>query len=90
MDKEPTLSLHCVRNNGLCESTELAHHTLSEARELARQVLYDGKDLYTEVDICNEDETLETILNAPEPMNLSEVLLVDDHAGDTILVSKGF
>jgi hypothetical protein len=85
MDKELTLSLQCIRNNGLRESTELTDHTLSEARELARQVLCVGKDLYTEVNICNADRTIETIQNAPEPMNLSQVVLIDDDAGDTIL-----
>jgi chemotaxis family two-component system response regulator Rcp1 len=85
--KKPTLSLHCVRRNGRREKTELRHRTLSEARELAHRVLDVGNGLYTQVDICTEDGTIETIGNSTA-RNQSEVLLVEDNAGDALLIGQ--
>ena len=67
MDKKPTLSLDYVRKNGGRETTKVAACTLSEARKLAKRVLRLGKGLYTEVDICTENGTIETIRNTPRP-----------------------
>jgi chemotaxis family two-component system response regulator Rcp1 len=88
MNKQPTLSLDCVRENGRRETTKLSTHTLSEARELAQRVLHLGKGLYTEVDICSGDGTIETIQNTHRPKNPSEVLLVEDNAGDALLIGQ--
>jgi len=88
MGDQPTLSLHCIRKNGRREKTSLAHHTLSEARELAERVLRGGAGLYREVDICDEYGTLETIQNPAAPTNPSEVLLVEDNAGDALMVRQ--
>ncbi len=46
------------------EQAKLEHQTLADARELAIWVLQAGNGLYTEVDICSEDGTIETIPNA--------------------------
>jgi CheY-like chemotaxis protein len=86
MDK--TLSLDCVRENGRRETTKLPTRTLSEARELAQRVLYLGNGLYREVDICTEDGTIETIQNTARPRSPSEVLLVEDNAGDALLIGQ--
>jgi chemotaxis family two-component system response regulator Rcp1 len=80
--EEPTITLQCVRQNGRRESTKLSHQTLSEARELAYRVLRLGNGLYEEVDICTERGTIETIQNP------SEVLLVEDNAGDALLIGE--
>jgi len=88
MEKTSTLSLDCVRQNGRRETTKLPSRTLSEARELAERVLYLGNGLYTEVDICTEDGTIETIQNTARPMSPSEVLLVEDNAGDALLIGQ--
>jgi CheY-like chemotaxis protein len=88
MTKQMTLSLDCVRKNGRRETTELPTHTLSEARDLAERVLYLGNGLYTEVDICTEDGTIETIQNTVRPRSPSEVLLVEDNAGDALLIGQ--
>ncbi len=63
MDNQPTITLHCIRQDGRRERTKLTHHTMFEARELARWVLHIGNGLYTEVDICTEDGVVETIQN---------------------------
>jgi chemotaxis family two-component system response regulator Rcp1 len=95
MDEKPTISLQCVRKNGRREVTKLLTHTLSEARELANWVLHVGNGLYTEVDICTEAGTIETIQNPAVPiqnpavpMSPSEVLLVEDNAGDALLIGQ--
>jgi chemotaxis family two-component system response regulator Rcp1 len=88
MTKQTTLSLDCVRKNGRRETTELPTHTLSEARELAERVLYLGNGLYTEVDICTEDGIIETIQNTVRPRSPSEILLVEDNAGDALLIGQ--
>jgi len=88
MDTKPTLSLDCVRQNGRRETTKLPACTLSEARKLAERVLYLGNGLYTEVDICDQEGTIETIENTARPMNPSEVLLVEDNAGDVLLIGQ--
>jgi two-component system, chemotaxis family, response regulator Rcp1 len=88
MDKKPALSLECVRKNGRRERTSLPAYNLPEARELAQQVLQLGSRVYTEVDICTEDGTIETIHKTALPMNPSEVLLVEDNAGDALLIGQ--
>jgi chemotaxis family two-component system response regulator Rcp1 len=88
MDNKPTLSLDCVRKNGRRETTKVPTRTLSEARELAKRVLHLGNGLYTRVDICTEDGPIETIRNTALPMHPSEVLLVEDNAGDALLIGQ--
>ena len=63
MDTEPTMTLLSIRKDGKHERTKLAHQTLDDARELAKWVLHVGNGLYTEVDICGEDGTIETVQN---------------------------
>ena len=46
MDKEPTLTLHCVRKNGRRERTKLSLATLSEARDVAQRILRLGVGVY--------------------------------------------
>ena len=67
MDTEPTMTLLSVRKDGKRERTKLAHQTLDDARELAKWVLHVGNGLYTEVDICTENGTIETIQNPAMP-----------------------
>jgi hypothetical protein len=67
MDTEPIITLQCVRKEGRRETTKLAHQTLADARELAKWVLHAGNGLYTEVDICTQDGTIETIQNSATP-----------------------
>jgi hypothetical protein len=67
MDKQPDISLHCLRKNGRREITNVSAHTLSEARDLANWVLHAGNGFYTEVDICTEDGIIETVRNSPAP-----------------------
>ena len=63
MDNRPTITLHYVQKDGRRERTRLTHHTMAEARKVARAMLHAGNGLYTEVDICTEDGTIETIPN---------------------------
>ena len=63
MHIEPTITLYCVRKDGRRERTKISDHTMADARELAEWLLYTGNGLYTEVDICTEDGTFETIRN---------------------------
>jgi hypothetical protein len=73
MDTEPTITLHYVRKDGRRERTKFADHTLSEARELAQWVLNVGNGFYTEVDICNEDGTIERIQNPAVPSEVGRI-----------------
>ena len=61
MGIEPTITLHYVQKDGRCERTRLTHHTMDEARKVAKAMLHVGNGLYTEVLICPEDGTIETI-----------------------------
>jgi len=61
MDNQPTIILHYVQKDGRRERTKLTHHTMAEARQVAKAVLHVGNGLYTEVDICAEDGTIERI-----------------------------
>jgi len=88
MANEPNITLHCVRENGSRERTKLSLNSVSEAREVARRILRLGDGLYAEVDICTQDGTLETVGNSDPPPNPSEVLLVEDNAGDALLVGQ--
>src|ERR1700722_9580803 len=88
MEHKPTLSLDCIRKNGRRETTKLPVRSLPEARELAKRVLHLGNGLYAKVDICTEDGSIETIWNNAVPMSPSEVLLVEDNAGDALLVGQ--
>jgi hypothetical protein len=63
MDTETTSTLYCVREDGRRERTKITDHTMSEARELAEWLLYTGNGLYTQVDICTEDGTFQTMRN---------------------------
>jgi hypothetical protein len=63
MDCRPTITLQYVQKDGKRERTKLTHHTLAEARQVAKAVLHVGNGLYTEVDICAEDGTIERIQN---------------------------
>lgn len=63
MSNQPTITLHFVQKDGKRERTKLTDHTMAEAREVAKAVLQVGNGLYTEVDICSEDGTIETIQN---------------------------
>jgi hypothetical protein len=67
MDHEPNLTLQCIQKDGKRERIRLAHQPLADARELANWVLQAGHGLYTEVDICTEDGTIETIQNPAVP-----------------------
>ena len=84
MYNEPTITLHCRLKNGRRETAQLTHHTLPVAREVAKWVLQAGNGLYTEVDLCTEDGNSETIRSTAPPASApaSEVLLVEDNAGD--------
>jgi two-component system, chemotaxis family, response regulator Rcp1 len=85
MDKEPALTLHCVRKNGRRERTKLSLATLSEAREVAQRILRLGGGVYDEVEICTENGTIETVQNQD---HAPEVLLIEDNAGDALLVGQ--
>jgi CheY-like chemotaxis protein len=90
MTNEPSITLHCISKNGRRDTTKLTHHTLPVAREVAKWVLHAGNGLYDEVEICTEDGNSHTIRStasapsAPAP----EVLLVEDNAGDALLVGQ--
>jgi DNA-binding response OmpR family regulator len=58
---------------------------VSEAREVAQRILRLGSGLYKEIDICTEDGPIETVHPAETP---SEVLLIEDNAGDALLVGQ--
>lgn len=90
MDNPVAITLDCVRKNGRRESTHLTHLTLPVAREAAKWILQAGNGLYTEVDICTEDGPIETIYNTvvPAPAGTPEVLLVEDNAGDALLLGQ--
>ncbi|HEX4592753.1 MAG TPA: response regulator [Bryobacteraceae bacterium] len=86
MEKEPNITLHCVRKNGSRERTKLSLHSIAEAREVAKRILRLGKGIYTDVDICTEKGPIETIGNS-DVMG-PEVLLVEDNAGDALMVGQ--
>ena len=70
MDNQPTITLHYIQKDGRRERTKLTHHTMAEARKVAKAMLHVGNGLYTEVHICTDDGTIETIQNpaAPTPV----------------------
>jgi chemotaxis family two-component system response regulator Rcp1 len=88
VEKEPALTLHCVRKNGRRERTKLSLATLSEARDVAQRILRLGGGLYEEVDICTENGTIETVQNSDLAEHPPEVLLIEDNAGDALLVGQ--
>src|ERR1700677_2596301 len=91
MDYESAIHLHCVRKGGRRDTTKLTHHTIPSARELAKQVVQEGGGFYTQVDICTEDGHIETIdknTDVVAPMGTPEVLLVEDNAGDALLIGQ--
>src|SRR5579872_2973389 len=88
MAKEPTITLHCVRHNGARERTKLSLSSMNEAREVAKRVLRLGNGVYKSVDVCTEDGTVETIINQVDSPNAAKVLLVEDNAGDALLVGQ--
>jgi hypothetical protein len=73
MDNEPTITLHYVQKDGRRERTKLTDHTMAEARKVAKAMLHAGNGLYTEVQICTEDGTIETIQNpaTPSPVEIA-------------------
>jgi hypothetical protein len=73
MDDRPTITLQYVQKDGKRERTKLTHHTLAEARQVAKAVLHVGNGLYTEVDICSEDGTIERIQNPATPSLLGRI-----------------
>jgi hypothetical protein len=62
-----SITLHCVRKDGRRETTELSGHTMSDARELAKWVLTHWNGVYSEIDICADDRTVETVRNSNVP-----------------------
>ena len=62
MDTEPTITLHYVQKDGRRERTKLTQQTMDEARKVAKAVLHAAHGLYAEVDICQDDGTIERIL----------------------------
>jgi chemotaxis family two-component system response regulator Rcp1 len=90
MDNERAIHLHCVRNDGRRETTKLTGHSLPAAREAAKRVLEGGR-FYAQVDICTEDGHIETINKntaVVAPVGTPEVLLVEDNAGDALLIGQ--
>lgn len=87
---EPTITLHCIRKNGSRDTTRLTHHTLPLAREVSKWLLYAGNGKYEAIDICTEDGYRETVQSTvlPAPVATPEVLLVEDNAGDALLVGQ--
>ena len=72
MDNRPTITLHYVQKDGRRERTKLTHHSMDEARKVVKAMLDVGNGLYTEVHICTEDGTIETIQNIePSPVGTS-------------------
>ena len=61
MDNEPTITLLYIQKDGRRERTNLYNHTLDEARKVAKAMLHVAQGRYTEVDICRDDGTIETI-----------------------------
>jgi CheY-like chemotaxis protein len=66
--------------------TKLSLHSVYGAREVAKRILRLGKGMYTDVEICSEDEVLATV--GSWEVNAPEVLLVEDNAGDALLVGQ--
>ena len=73
MDREPIITLHCIRKDGRRETTKLRDHPLCDARELARWVMHIGNGLYTEVHICIADGIVETI-QLPSTADLADTI----------------
>jgi hypothetical protein len=63
MEKQPSITLQYVQKDGRRERTKLAHGSMDEARRFAKAVLHAANGLYTEVDVCQGDETVEKIEN---------------------------
>ena len=63
MEREPIISLQCIRKDGRRETTKLRDHPISDARELAKWVLHIGNGMYTEVEIWIEDGYVEKVQN---------------------------
>ena len=65
-----SITLHCVRKDGTRETTVLSGHTMSDARELANWVLNHWNGVYTEIDICADDGTVETVRSPKVPSSV--------------------
>ncbi len=63
MEKEPSITLQYVQQDGRRERTKLAHGSMDEARKVAKAVLHAANGLYTEADLCQDDETVDRIQN---------------------------
>ena len=67
MGIEPTITLHYVLKDGRRERTKLTRQSMDEARKVAKAVLHAANGLYTQVDICHDDRTMERIQNPAVP-----------------------
>jgi hypothetical protein len=67
MDMEPTITLHYIQKDGRRERIKLTQHTIVEARKVAKAMLHAANGLYTEVDICTDDGTIERVQNLGAP-----------------------
>jgi CheY-like chemotaxis protein len=90
MDNAPAITLNCVQRTGQRDTTTLTHHTLPVAREVAKWVLQAGNGMYTEIDIVTDSGHVETLQDTvlPAPGDTPEVLLVEDSAGDALLIGQ--
>jgi two-component system, chemotaxis family, response regulator Rcp1 len=90
MDNASAITLTCVQKTGQRDTTTLTHHTLPVAREVAKWVLQAAKGRYTEIDIVTESGHVETLHDTvvPAPGDTPEVLLVEDSAGDALLIAQ--
>jgi two-component system, chemotaxis family, response regulator Rcp1 len=90
MHNVPGITLACLQKTGQRDTTTLTHHTLPRAREVAKWVLQAGNGRYTEIDILTENGHVETLHDTvlPAPGDTPEVLLVEDSAGDALLIRQ--
>jgi hypothetical protein len=66
MPIESTITLHCVRKMEGAKPPSFPA-TMSDARELAKWILNHWNGVYTEIDICADDRTVETVRNPTVP-----------------------
>ena len=90
MDDKRMIKLLCLRKNGRRETTVLHDHSLCEARRAAKGILEAKDSPYALVNICEGDDYMETLQNptATTQFGTNEVLLVEDNAGDALLVGQ--
>jgi hypothetical protein len=61
MHNHSTITIHGITQDGKHEGTKLRLRTVAEARQVAQRVLRIGRSLYTQVAICDDEGTIETI-----------------------------